>query len=74
MVGCNILFMEILLNGKKMEIREETTIGELLALHKLTPVRVAVERNGEIVRRADFHTIYLVPQDRIEVVTLVGGG
>lgn len=74
MVGCNILFMEILLNGKKMEIREETTIGELLALHKLTPVRVAVERNGEIVRRADFYTVRLAPQDQIEVVTLVGGG
>ncbi len=57
-----------------MEIPEKASIAELLALHKLAPVRVAVERNGEIVRRADFQTIQLSPQDRIEVVTLVGGG
>ena len=36
--------------------------------------RVAVERNGEIVRRADFEKELLRDEDTVEVVTFVGGG
>jgi sulfur carrier protein len=34
----------------------------------------AVERNGEVVRRADWARTALDPGDRLEVVRLVGGG
>ena len=36
--------------------------------------RVAVERNGEIVRRSDFEKELLRDEDTVEVVTFVGGG
>ena len=35
---------------------------------------VAVERNGEIVPRASFDETTLMPADKLEIVTFVGGG
>jgi len=40
----------------------------------LPATRVAVERNRELVRRADHARTALCEGDRLEVVTLVGGG
>ncbi len=36
--------------------------------------RVAVERNGEIVPRADYEDTVLADGDEVEVVRFVGGG
>ncbi len=36
--------------------------------------RVAVERNGEIVPKADYETTVLADGDELEVVRFVGGG
>ncbi len=38
------------------------------------PDRVAVERNGEIVPRAEWPACSLVEDDKLEVVHFVGGG
>lgn len=38
------------------------------------PKRVAVEKNGEIVPRAQYETTPLQEGDRLEVVRFVGGG
>jgi sulfur carrier protein len=35
---------------------------------------VAVEYNGEILHRQLWDTTYLRPNDRLEIVTIVGGG
>ena len=57
-----------------MEVSETTSVAELLKFHKLELARVAVERNGEIVSRKDFYRTILAAHDRLEIVTLVGGG
>ncbi len=36
--------------------------------------RIAVERNGEIVPKADYGKITLIDGDNLEVVSFVGGG
>lgn len=36
--------------------------------------RVAVERNGEIVPKAEYETVRLQDGDNLEVVSFVGGG
>ncbi len=36
--------------------------------------RVAVERNGEIVPKADYEAVVLADGDELEVVRFVGGG
>lgn len=36
--------------------------------------RIAVERNGEIVPKAQYETTWLCDGDTIEIVSFVGGG
>ncbi len=66
--------MEIVVNGEPREITPGTTVTRLLTELSLPPARVAVERNREIVRKAEFGATALSPGDRIEIVTFVGGG
>lgn len=66
--------MRIILNGEERETAGATTIASLLRELNLPPERVAVEVNAEVVPRAR-HAEYLLQEgDRLEVVTLVGGG
>lgn len=66
--------VQILVNGETREIATALTIGELIRLYELTPQRVAVEVNRELVRRARFDDVRVADGDEVEIVTLVGGG
>ncbi|MFQ5486975.1 MAG: sulfur carrier protein ThiS [Gammaproteobacteria bacterium] len=66
--------MEILLNGERREVADDTTISMLLALLDMQGRRVAVEVNEEIVPRSEHATRCLQPGDRVEVVQAIGGG
>lgn len=66
--------MEIVVNGNARTVAAGTTIASLLRDLSLPPMRVAVERNREIVRKAEYETAAMSPGDRIEIVTFVGGG
>jgi sulfur carrier protein len=64
----------ISVNGEARAVAAGTTVGQLLAELALPSERVAVERNGRIVPRAAHATTALEEGDRLEIVTLVGGG
>jgi len=64
----------ITLNGAERRLDEGTTLAGLLESLGLPAGRVAVERNGRIVPRERYGEILLAEGDRLEVVTLVGGG
>lgn len=66
--------MRIQVNGESREVADELTIAELLIELKLDPRYLAVERNLQLVPRADHAETRLTEGDRLEVVTLVGGG
>ena len=66
--------IEIVLNGQKRELEPGLTLEALLARLELPAGRVAVERNKQVVPRARFATEPVEPGDRLEIVTLVGGG
>ena len=51
-----------------------TTVAGLVEHLGLAGRPVAVERNGELVPKADHPATALADGDRLEVVTLVGGG
>lgn len=53
---------------------EGTTLEGLVGLLGLAPERLAVERNREVVRRADWPGAALEEGDRVEIVHFVGGG
>lgn len=61
-------------NGKQVALEMPVTVLEFLQQQGYNAQRVAVERNGEIVRRADFEKELLRDEDTVEVVTFVGGG
>ncbi len=63
----------ITVNGTSRSIEVGKTVADLLAVLGVTG-RVAVERNREVVPRADHAQVVLEEGDRIEVVTFVGGG
>ena len=66
--------MRIWFNGELRETREDITIAELLKELNLPSQRVAVEVNLELVPRSQHGERRLSAEDRLEVVTLVGGG
>jgi sulfur carrier protein len=66
--------VRILVNGSPREVPPGTTIADLLALLQMTARHVAVEVNLELVPRAQHAQHELHDDDRLEVVTLVGGG
>ncbi len=61
-------------NGEARTLAPGTTVLALLQQLALDPRHVAVERNLEIVPRAQWSTTTLDDGDRLEVVTFVGGG
>ena len=66
--------VEIMVNGGPRQVPEGTTIAALLAELSLEPRQVAVEVNLELAPRGQHAERVLNAGDRLEVVTLVGGG
>ena len=66
--------MNIQVNGKIREIAAGSTVANLLGQLGVTQPHVAVEVNLEVVPRAEHREAVLRDGDRVEVVTLVGGG
>lgn len=66
--------MQVRINGAAREVGEGTTVAELVRSLGLIEEQVAVELNEELVARDRRTGVRLAAGDRIEVVTLVGGG
>lgn len=68
------LLMNVVINGRAEAVPASLTIAELLARLKLPQKGLAVEVNEQLVPRARHAEHRLVEGDRLEVVSLVGGG
>jgi sulfur carrier protein len=66
--------IDVVINGKSRSVKVGTTVAVLVDELGLGDRRVAVERNREVVPRAQHATTVLADGDRVEVVTFVGGG
>ncbi len=67
--------MRITINGDAVVVdNDRCTLDQLLEQQALPLDRVAVERNGAVVRRGDRGGVLVQDGDVFEVVTLVGGG
>jgi thiamine biosynthesis protein ThiS len=67
-------FVQVCINGNSEDVRDGLTVAELLQQLEMNPLRLAVERNCELVPRTEHAACRLEPGDRLEIVTLVGGG
>lgn len=62
------------MNGEERDLPDDTTVAQLLEALEVTARGTAVEVNLEMVPRS-FHAQHRLREgDRLEVVTLVGGG
>lgn len=66
--------IDLTINGKVVTVPAATTIHDFLAGKRMSDAMAIVERNGEIVPRADYGTVELLSGDQLEVVHAVGGG
>jgi sulfur carrier protein len=66
--------MEITVNGQPHQAVEGITIADLLEQLQLSGKPVAVEVNLSLVPKARHAEHRLAQGDRLEIVTLVGGG
>ena len=66
--------MQITVNGDAQEIPEGLTVRGLVEHLGLTEGPVAVERNREVVPRAEHVSTGLQAGDVLEIVHFVGGG
>ncbi len=66
--------MQIRLNGKVREVAEGITVRRLLDELGLHPMRVAVQRNLDIIKRERYEEVVLQPGDTVEVLTFIAGG
>lgn len=64
----------ITVNGERHEVEEGTTLAGLIDARGLAPDQVAAEVNRALVPRATRGDRVLEDGDRVELVTLVGGG
>ncbi len=61
-------------NGQSSQVESKLTVAGLLRLAKVESRFCAVELNLEIVPKDQYEAKQLSEGDKIEVVTLVGGG
>ncbi|MFK7743221.1 MAG: sulfur carrier protein ThiS [Planctomycetota bacterium] len=66
--------LQLTVNGTSRQIAAGSTVADLVRELGLKPEQVAVERNKQIVRRADHAATELGDGDQLEVVTFFGGG
>jgi sulfur carrier protein len=66
--------MRATVNGEILELPDGLSVESLLARLNLSSDRVAVERNGLVVKRARHREVPVEDGDVLEIVTFVGGG
>ena len=66
--------MEISVNGTRHELPDGANVNDALDVLGIAIKGIAVERNLEIVPKAQYASTVLQEGDRLEIVTLVGGG
>jgi sulfur carrier protein len=66
--------MTLIVNGQPVQLPSGATVADLLAHLHLTDQPAAVEVNQTLIPKRKHAQHALAEGDRIEVVTLVGGG
>lgn len=66
--------IQVVINGEPREVPDGLNIAALLAHLGITAERVAIERNRDILPRANWQATLVQPGDSYEIVHFVGGG
>lgn len=66
--------IQLTVNGKQRTVEQPDSLLALLEQIGVDPRIVAVERNGDIVKRTRFAETPIGEGDQLEIVRMVGGG
>ena len=66
--------MKVIINGNEQNIKENTTIKELLISLGVLDKTMAVAVNMKIVKKDDWDKYKLQENDKVEALNFVGGG
>ncbi len=64
----------MIINGKKYEFTENSTISEILKKLDVNKERVVVEVNLNIIHKEEYDSFIVKENDSLEVLSFVGGG
>ena len=62
------------LNGKKYFVKQVITISDLLKYFNYNRSLLVLEHNNLICNKANWDKVYIKNTDKIEIVSIVGGG
>ena len=65
---------KIQLNGKKIVIKSNYSLYDLLIKYNLINKKVAIEHNGAIIPKIKYKKKNLKNNDKVEIVHFIGGG
>ena len=68
-----LCLMKIWINGFEKQVEKDCLLARLISEIEIEG-RFAVEINGEIIPRASFQSRIILENDKLEIVTAVGGG
>jgi len=66
--------ISVLINGEQRQVPAGASVSRLLVHLGIAAGRVAIERNLDILPRAQWEATEVAAGDRYEIVHLVGGG
>ncbi len=66
--------MQIIVNGEKKIINDKIPLAELIKELGIDQNRVAVELNMNIIDKKDYSKTILKDNDKLEIVSFIGGG
>jgi thiamine biosynthesis protein ThiS len=64
----------VVINGVERPLGQSKTIAELFEALRISAVKKAVEKNGDIIPATAWVTTPLLPGDTLEIIQFVGGG
>ena len=70
----NLNMAKIQLNGKKITIRQNFSLFNLLKKYKLDKKKIAIEINSSIITKSMYKKKLIKNNDKIEIVHFIGGG
>ena len=65
---------KIQLNGRKISIKRNFSIFDMIKKYKVSSKKVAIELNGKILPKNKYKRKIVKDKDKIEIVQFIGGG
>ncbi len=66
--------MNIFINGKVSEVKKNINIQDILRMNNISNENIVVEINKTVISKKYWHDTRIEENDKIEIITAVGGG